>query len=506
VLPLPVAGEALPEELKMDIYRPADQDDELAARPVVLVFHTGNFLPNVTNGGITGTRTDSSVVEICTRLAQHGYVAASCTYRSGWNPLAASQPLRALGLIQAAYRGVQDGSTAIRYFKHTVANLDNPYGVDTTRITAFGVGTGGYLTLGLGHLDRYNEILTTTNGPGKFVFDPGTGTPVPMVVQAYHGDIEGKVTTIAPDGAFGYPAGDTTTYSNWPAHTSDFQLCVNVGGALGDISWLEEISVPTISIQSAFDIFAPYDDATLIVPTTGDNIVRVQGSLQIARKQEQLGTNQPWKDAMIDDEWTRAAQAAAARAGHEYIEGLMPIARDANSIGRDEGTAIDWWDPNAATPANSPCMGLPWNVCPHPAGTMEMPLTFHTQGLLLNEGMSAEKARTNIDSIMGYFYPRAYITLDLAALVSSTDEVISANEVQLTLAPNPASADVILSSAEVSPMREVQLFDLNGRLLRSYSNIDNNYYYINRGDLPSGTYIVRVAFDEGIASKKLMLK
>lgn len=86
----------------------------------------------------------------------------------------------------------------------------------------------------------------------------GDGIPeTPMVVPAYHGDIEGKDLTIAPDGAFGLPAGDTTNYPNVVEYSSDFNLCVNVGGALGDISWVDENTVPIITVQSAFDIFAP---------------------------------------------------------------------------------------------------------------------------------------------------------------------------------------------------------------------------------------------------------
>ena len=146
VLTLPSEMEVVPESLLLDVYQPTG--DTETARPLVLVFHTGNFLPNVTNGQIAGTRQDSSVVEICNRLARRGYVAASVDYRLGWNPLADSQPVRALGLIQAAYRGLQDGRNAIRYFRSDAAG-SNEWNIDSERITAFGVGTGGYLVLGM---------------------------------------------------------------------------------------------------------------------------------------------------------------------------------------------------------------------------------------------------------------------------------------------------------------------------------------------------------------------
>jgi len=272
-------GEAVPEDLMMDIYQPAG--DSLTDRPVVLVFHTGNFLPNLVNGQISGTRKDNGPSEVCRQLARRGYVAASVTYRKGWNPLADTQPVRALGLIQAAYRGIQDGRNAIRFMRKTVAEDGNVYGIDPDKIVGWGNGTGGYLVLGLATLDDYLEIPTATNGPGKFLLDLNAdGTPeTPMVVPEYHGDIEGKVLTIAPNGAFGPPMGDTTNYPNYVDYSSDLNLAINAGGDLGDISWLDENSTPILTVQSAFDIFAPYEDAVLVVPTTGDDIVNSGSTL-----------------------------------------------------------------------------------------------------------------------------------------------------------------------------------------------------------------------------------
>ncbi|MCB0689292.1 MAG: hypothetical protein KDC53_22295, partial [Saprospiraceae bacterium] len=114
-----VTGTSMKLPLLMDVYQPAG--DTAEARPLAIVLHTGNFLPIQTNGGVTGEKTDSAVVEVCMRLARMGYVAVSADYRLGWNPLAESQPERAIGLINAAYRGVQDARTCIRYFKKDFA-------------------------------------------------------------------------------------------------------------------------------------------------------------------------------------------------------------------------------------------------------------------------------------------------------------------------------------------------------------------------------------------------
>lgn len=86
-----------PQPLALDLYEPTG--DTETDRPLLLMFHTGNFLPVYLNGGAQGTKTDSAIVEMCTRYAKMGYVVASVDYRVGWNALAATQEERTLQLI-----------------------------------------------------------------------------------------------------------------------------------------------------------------------------------------------------------------------------------------------------------------------------------------------------------------------------------------------------------------------------------------------------------------------
>ena len=86
VMPALVGLPPGPQDLVMDVYEP--EGDTETDRPLLLYFHTGNFLPVYMNGGPTGTKTDSCAVELCTRFAKMGYVVASVDYRLGWNPLA----------------------------------------------------------------------------------------------------------------------------------------------------------------------------------------------------------------------------------------------------------------------------------------------------------------------------------------------------------------------------------------------------------------------------------
>ena len=170
-----------------------------------------------------------------------GYVAASVDYRLGWEPNCPTQEGRVNTLINAAYRGVQDARTAIRYFK---ANAET-FGIDSNKIMIFGQGTGGYITLATASLDKYSEVLTTTSGVGKFVGSNGLPmlskkVPLPGGGVLYiNGDIEGKVLGIVPpnaDGTFNPgppPTGDTLCFPNHVNHTSEFALAVKHGRSFG---------------------------------------------------------------------------------------------------------------------------------------------------------------------------------------------------------------------------------------------------------------------------------
>lgn len=74
VLTLASTGHTARQPLVMDVYTP-DGDSE-TQRALVIYWHTGDFLPNPQNGSTLGTRTDSCVVEVATRLAKMGYVVA----------------------------------------------------------------------------------------------------------------------------------------------------------------------------------------------------------------------------------------------------------------------------------------------------------------------------------------------------------------------------------------------------------------------------------------------
>ena len=63
-----------------------------------------------------------------------------------------------------------------------------------------GQGTGGYISLAAATLDSEQEIVTTTSPPNKFITEAADGTPVPMIIGAFNGDIYGTSLGTAPAG------------------------------------------------------------------------------------------------------------------------------------------------------------------------------------------------------------------------------------------------------------------------------------------------------------------
>ncbi|MBK7426110.1 MAG: T9SS type A sorting domain-containing protein [Saprospiraceae bacterium] len=441
-----ITGAPAPQELKLDIYEP--EGDPVTARPLIIMFHSGNFLPYPVNQSTNGTKTDNAVVSMAERLAKMGYVVASATYRLGWNPLASSQAERVSLLINAAYRGVQDANTSVRFFKKTADVDGNPYKIDPDRIVLWGFGTGGYISMNTAVLDVYEKTLIP-----KFIGVDTSGNPRPMVISQISGDPQGAVT--AP-----------INIANHAGYSSSFQLSVNLGGAIGDTSWIDPGMVPMISYQVPTDPFAPYTEGIVIVPGVNLPVVEVQGSYLVQQLANAYGNNDAFVAANLDDVYTQTADSR-----NDGYEGLFPFL---TSFPLDSAP-WDWWDATNINNAN---------------------------GLMTNPDMSFAKAMLYADSIIGYFAPRAYVVLNLA---TSVDETILP-DAELKAMPNPAHSEILVATTSAEPIREITLMDVNGKVVKSYRNVDNQYFTVHRNDLSAGVYMLHARLDKGVITKKIIFQ
>ncbi len=480
-----LTGAPVLKDLKLDIYEPTG--DTAMKRPLVVYLHTGSFLPILFNQTTTGARNDSSNVEMCRRFAKRGYVAVTIDYRLGWNPAATGaggQDIRTGSLLQAVYRAIQDAKSAVRYLKMTADSMGNVYKIDTNRIVLCGQGSGGYIALAYATL---NNFATEVAGLPSAKFISGSDQPAygfmtgtPFINQAIMGDFDG----LGGNAAYNYP--------NHPTYSSKVNMVVNMGGALGDSTWLEAGDVPMVGFHVTNDPFAPYTRGMVVVPTTGANVVYVAGSYDVINRANRLGNNDVFNIPYNDVYTTRANMV---NNGHE---GLFPFVEP---------------DPNVYTPSPFHGQAGPWEwysksdlyalgaLMGKSNGAVD---TIYGGSLLTNPTMSKTKAMAYIDTIQGYLAPRMVQALGLPGMYITGVEKISDTSVSIEIAPNPSSDNFEIVSRQ-SPVTAYQLCDLTGRVIISKTLKDVNSFTVSGKDLSKGIYLLTVHTGAGKAVSKLVV-
>ena len=401
------------DSLLCDIYEPSG--DTATNRPVVILLHTGSFLPPVANGQPTGSKNDLSIVEQCTRWAKKGYVAVAMNNRLGWNPTSLDQDTRTSSLLQAAYRGIQDAKAMVRYLRMTEAT-GNIYGIDESRIVLGGQGTGGYISLAYDALDNAAVELNLL----KFLNLTNPLAPVPYVYPPIFGNPDGTDSTYFPANAppFMFPVPFLWNIPNNASYSSDISMAFNIGGCLADSSWLEAGDVPSVSFHCAKDENGPYANGDVIEPVNSNFVVEVQGSYIVQKHQRKYNNNSAFAYAGISDPIT--TQSVVNNTTYDTInnyvvgnnlEGLYTFVTPTPSSTLDpitgqayteSGAPWDWWD--------SGTYGIMAQAVNGMAG-VTTPTYFEALAKLGNPDMSAAKGNLYLDTIQGYLNPRMYMVL-----------------------------------------------------------------------------------------------
>ena len=479
ILPIILQQSSVPEpvSLFMDIYEPAG--DTIDNRPVVLVTHRGDFLPAVVNTEPYGSRKDSAVVELCKNFARRGFVAVGVETRKGWNPFNPIEIERVKGIFEASYRTTQDVRTCVRFFRKTAAEDGNPYNIDPDRIAAGGYDTGAFTAFNVAYLKRFEQ----TEIP-KFL-DFNQTPPRSVIDTSLYGNPQGTENR-------------TLNIANYPTYSSDVSMVFGFDGGLGEFGWIEEEDPPAVGILTVerYNLDG-IRDAT--IGATGDLVIGDAAWTDTVIQQSFfLGNNNDFVNAGLDDPITTLAlQRSGGVAGMLLLdtpqrEGTVVCGEDTVGFNQNNNP-WNWYD--EAT------FGFIWDNIP------DQTVPSAERICDLNRGVPNDPAlaKTYInDTIAPYLSQRMVLAMRIPNTPLTSVRQLLKQDVQFAAYPNPVHQRLYLRAE--SPMRRIELLDVQGKAIQSYTDIRRKDFTLDRGKIPPGLYVLQVEFEEGVLTEKIVWK
>jgi len=304
---------------------------------------------------------------------------------------------------------------------------------------------------------------------------------------------------------------DTTLMGNWsglggnPAlntnnhagYSDDILMTFNIGGAIGDSSWIDAGEVPIITMQGQADYFAPFQYGIVTVPGTTVFVIDVSGSSDISRMQEKFGNNDVFKTPAISDAYTTRANtfntANDATYGNAGDEGLFAFEGAANGNGPWE------WIDTAAVKAEATLWGQDGDVI---LDNFYAANPFF-EYLYVTGGYAAARSRAiaYCDTIQGYLSPRLY-----RGLLEQPFSVAEFAATEVSVYPNPATDQIAFVSEDSKPISEILFYALDGKVVRREANINATNVVISNLDLPKGIYFANLRFKGNTTVKKIVIQ
>lgn len=233
--------------LYMDIYQP--QGDTLSKRPVIIIAFGGGFL--------SGSKDHWSMKLLAEDLAKRGFVTALIDYRLGMNVFDSEISKRAV------YRGIQDGMSAVRFFRADADNA-NVYKIDPDHIYLGGHSSGGFIALHNAFLNESNDIIPPS--AGSWTQD---GNSIPDL---------GCLNCVGDN--LGYDGRANNVF--------------NLAGGLGELEFVDSgEDIRPVMFHSTDDSTVPYYSggpfSTIIWLVVGSDLPDVYGSGSVAQEMDNQG-------------------------------------------------------------------------------------------------------------------------------------------------------------------------------------------------------------------------
>lgn len=225
----------------MDVYEPLG--DTVTQRPLIIFMHGGAYWK--------GSKNDPSQVAMANEFAKMGYVYCNSNYRLELSPVSLLFPNM---MLKAVARGVQDMKTLVKYFFYSARHEGNPFGIDTTKVFLCGSSAGAFNALHTVFLDEEDNMdpqwtawmEEAGGGFGEFQFI----------------DFGKKIKGV-----------------------------VNINGALGDKSYMDNNHIPFLSVHNIYDPQVPFNRGK---PYGIESLMKVDGSNVLHAKASELGIYNPF--------------------------------------------------------------------------------------------------------------------------------------------------------------------------------------------------------------------
>lgn len=226
-------------DLFMDIFEP--EGDTSALRPLVIYLHGGSFT--------SGSRQMPEAYFICEDFAHRGYVSSSISYRQEPSLLSL---LSQEAMIKAVFRASEDFKASVRYFFKSAKEDGNPFRIDTNRIIVGGASAGSIAVLHGVYISNSSEL------PERF--------------QKYMEELNIDADFVGNSGNKEY----------------SFKTIgvINVSGALQNKTFLDNDTIPLVSIHNEVDFTIPYVEGN---PYSLPLLPVVRGSYTLHKYYKKLG-------------------------------------------------------------------------------------------------------------------------------------------------------------------------------------------------------------------------
>ncbi|MEZ5026277.1 MAG: T9SS type A sorting domain-containing protein [Chitinophagales bacterium] len=230
------------QNILMDVFEPKD-DTTSGLRPLIIFEHGGAYW--------TGTKDYESQIAMGEEFAKRGFVVSSATYRLEASPLSLLfQDL----MLKAVGRGVQDTKNLVRYFFNSARDSANPFRIDTTKIFLCGGSAGAFNVMHAVYLDSTDNL------------DPNWKSWLNQI-----------------GGVFG-------DYDFIDFGEKIFGV-VNINGALGDKSYLDNEHTAFLSVHNIWDPEIPFNRGR---PYNIPTLMYVDGSNILHSKAQELNIYNPF--------------------------------------------------------------------------------------------------------------------------------------------------------------------------------------------------------------------